>query len=1051
MNIPRLSVRNPVAVNLIMIAIIIGGFYFWFTLVREFFPNVEAERIMITVPYPGATPEEIEESVTRRIERKLDPIEDIEEVSSQVLEGVSISTVKLEDGAGLDRVLNKIRAEMDRVGPDLPQDAEDPEITEIRPKIPVIIVMVHGDVSEERLREEARKVREELLELDAISDTVVSGIRDKEIWVEVRPEQLEEFGLTFMEVGQAVAATNLDLPGGQIKSETGNIRVRTTGEEDRARQLEEIIVRSRPDGTVIRLREVARVRETFEDNVKIGRYEGRPAVSVTVFKQRGKDALKIADAVKKYVAENKERMGGAINIDTTTNLARFIEQRINLMLKNAGYGIMLVLAALLLFLDVRVALWVGVGLAVSFLGTFIVMRLLGETINLISLFGLIIVLGLIVDDAIVVGENVFTRLRNGEPGDKAAEEGATEVAIPVVAAVVTTIVAFLPLAFIEGQIGTFLAVLPKVAIAALAMSLIECFLIMPAHLNHSPHKGEAKGLRGKIKALGDFKSSLIEVHLANLFEWALRHCLYWRYVTLSAAIALSLTVSGLVIGNIVPFVFIQDVDAESFWVNLEMTAGTPAERTTEVIAYLEKQVIKYPEVNTVFSVIGISFTDEGIAVPTDPATVGQLSVELLEADFREAEGMRTSKEVVNLMRKDLMDIPGVKKLAFLLQSGGPTGPDIELRVKGEELETIAKAVAYIRDKIASFEGIVELEDDLQQGKQEVRLELRESARALNMTTRDLALNVRHAFFGMEAQKLQLEDEEVTVRVLLPESARRNLADISNLRIPTPQGHRVPLEEVAVLSMGRGYASLGRVDGDRAVSIGAQVVEDVANIRNISDELAVQLKDIGDRFAGISISFEGQKKETAESMASLKQGFAAAMLMIYIVVAVLFRSYLQPFVVMVAIPFAIVGAIIGHYIMGYPFTVLSMIGGVALAGIVVNDSLILVDFINRKRREGMPLMEAVVSGSRARLRAILLTTITTLFGLAPIMFERSFQAQFLIPMVVSIVFGLACATVLTLVLIPAVYLALEDVISFFRWLAKGRWSNEARAREDGSVE
>ncbi|MDA0841610.1 MAG: efflux RND transporter permease subunit [Planctomycetota bacterium] len=1041
MNIPRLSVRNPVAVNLFMFAIIIGGIYFWITLVREFFPNVEADKIMITVPYPGATPEEIEKSVTRRIERKLDSIEDIEEISSKVLEGVSITTVKLEDGADLDRVLNNVRAEMDSVSPELPQDAKDPRITEIRPKLPVIIVMVHGDVSEERLREEARQVREDLLELKVISDTVVSGIRNKEIWIEVKPEQIEEFGLTFMEVGQIVAATNLDLPGGQIKSDAGNIRVRTTGEEDRARQFEQIIIRSRPDGTAIRLSDVAKVRETFEDNVKIGRYEGRSAVSVTVFKQKAQDALVIADAVKKYVAENSERMGGAIKVATTTNLARFIEQRIQLMLKNAGYGLILVLAALFLFLDVRVAFWVGMGLAVSFLGTFIVMRLLGETINLISLFGLIIVLGLIVDDAIVVGENVFTRLRNGEPGDKAAVEGATEVAIPVVAAVATTIVAFLPLAFIDGQIGTFLSVLPKVAIAALSMSLIECFVIMPAHLTHSAHKADAKGWRKKLEALGDFKSDLIEVHLANVFEWVLRHCLYWRYVTLSAAIAFTLTISGLVVGNVVPFVFIQEVDAESFWVNLEMTAGTPVARTTEVIAYLEKEVLKYPEVDTVFSVIGISYTDEGIAVPTDPATVGQLSVELLQADLREAKGLRTSKEVVNLMRKGLMDIPGVKKLSFLLQSGGPTGPDIALRVKGEELGTIAKAVAYIRDKIGSFKGIVELEDDLQQGKQEIRLELRDSASALNITTRDLALNVRHAFFGMEAQKLQLEDEEVTVRVLLPEIARRTLSDISNLRIPTASGHRVPLEEVAILSMGRGYASLARVDGDRAVSIRAQVDEDVGNIQEISDSLAEQLKDIGERFPGISISFEGQKKETAESMASLKQGFVAAMLLIYIVVAVLFRSYLQPFLVMLAIPYAIVGAIIGHYIMGYPFTVLSMIGGVALAGIVVNDSLILVDFINRKRSNGLPLTEAVVTGARGRLRAILLTSITTLFGLAPIMLERSFQAQFLIPMVVSIVYGLAFATVLTLVLIPAMYLVLEDVISFFRWLVKGRWSHE----------
>ena len=473
-----------------------------------------------------------------------------------------------------------------------------------------------------------------------------------------------------------------------------------------------------------------------------------------------------------------------------------------------------------------------------------------------------------------------------------------------------------------------------------------------------------------------------------------------------------------------------------------MSSGTPEERTEEVIARIEKAAEKFPEVSSVFSVVGTMFSEEGRQTAADPATVGQVSVELLPADDREARQMLTSKELVNQMRREVSGIPGVQKLSFILQSGGPTGSDIEIRVRGEDLPSVARAVAYVREVLGEYSGIVELEDDLKQGKQEVQLKLRENARALGVTTRELALSVRHALYGFEAQKLQEDDEEVIVRVLLPEGARRGLADLARLRVPAPNGHRIPLEEVAILSTSRGYASLSREEGKRSVTVKAEVDEDAANVAQITADLGRRFTDIGEKFPGTSISFEGRKKETSESFSSLKFGFPAALLMVYIIIAVLFRSYFQPFIVMLAIPYALVGAVIGHYVMGYPITFLSMIGGVALVGIVVNDSLILVNFINRLRVAGKSTFEAVVEGARSRLRAILLTTITTCLGLAPLMLERSFQAQFLIPMAVSIVFGLALATVLTLVLIPSAYLILEDLRSIARWLFTGRWSAEA---------
>jgi len=1040
-NVPRISVRNPVAVNLLMVAVIVGGLYYWFTLIRVFFPNIEADRVFITVAYPGATPEEVEKSVTTRIEREIEDVEDIEEVTARILEGATVVSVTLDEGADLDRVLNDLRGEVDKVRPELPDGAEDPEIVELRPRIPVIAVMVYGHVSEERLREEARDVRDELLDLPEISDVSISGIREREIWAEVRLDDLERYGLTFEEMGQVVAASNLDVPGGQIKGALGNIRVRTVGETDRARQLEELIVRSRPDGSAVRLRDVAAVTERFEDKVERGRFRGKPACNIVVFKAPEEDALKISAVVKQHVVDNPTRLGGAVQLETTTDLARFINQRLELMLRNAGWGLVFVLIALSLFLNLRVAFWVGAGLPIAFLGTFIVMKVIGVSINLISLFGLIVVLGLIVDDAIVVGENVFTRIRKGVPAMEAAVDGASEVSLPVLAAVLTTIVAFLPLAFIEGQLGTFLGVLPKVVIAALLMSLVECFLILPAHLRHSrrvERKGLLRALTSSADKVGDFKSRLVEVHLAGLFEWILRRCLRWRYVTLAAAIAFTCAIVGLVAGGTVETVFIQDVDAESIWINLEMSAGTPEERTEEVIAALEEVAESYEEVASVFAVLGSSYSEEGRKTAADPATVGQLNIELLPADEREARQMRTSRELVNQMRRKAARVPGVLKLSFVLKSGGPAGPDIEIRVRGEDMNMVAKAVAYVRGEIAKFDGIVELEDDLKEGKQEIQLKLRDNARPLGLTTRSLALTVRHALFGFEAQDLQEDDEEVTVRVVLPEGARRDVRSLARLRIRTPAGGRVPLQEVADLSTGRGYASLSRADGKRAVTVKAQVDEEEANVAEISEVLGMTLADIATKYPGVSISFEGQKKEMAEAFGSLWIGFLAALLIIYAVIAVVFRSYLQPLIVMLAIPFSLVGAVLGHYFMGYPLTILSRIGAVALAGIVVNDSLILVDFINRLRRKGTPIEAAAIEGAKARLRAILLTTITTCLGLAPLMLERSFQAQFLIPMAVSIVFGLAFATVLTLILVPAVYLILDDVLSSLRWLFDPFW-------------
>ena len=1053
MNLPDFSVKNPVAVNLLMWAILVSGFYFWNTMVREFFPKGDPEKIAVTLSYPGATPEEVEKTITRRIEREIEDVKDIKKIESKVFEGATTILLTLEEGADRNRVLSDLRGELDKVKPELPDSADDPEITELRPFIPVIAVVVFGNISEKKLGEKTRSIKEDLTEMPEISEVLTSGIRDREIWVEIKPENLEKYRLTFEEVGQAIAQSNLDLPGGQLSSDRGNVRVRTLGEDNRIQALEQLIIRGGEEGNALRLKDLGEVRETFEDKVEKGRFFGKSASTITVFKAPEQDALKIAARVKNYIAENSTSPGDAIEITSINNFAKFISQRLELMTRNARAGLVLVVIALAFFLNIRVAFWVAAGIPISFMGTFVLMKILGASINLISLFGLIVVLGLIVDDAIVVGENVYTKIEQGMAPFKAAVLGTNEVAIPVITAVLTTMVTFIPLAFIEGRLGTFLGVLPVVVISALAVSLLEAFVILPAHLGHLKFKqfkenesgkptspGEKSNKTGILHKSGQIKKRIFSEWVHPLFENFLRVALRWRYITVTIIFSFSLVVVGLVASRRVPFVFIQKMDSENITINLEMAVGTTEEATTKIISKLEEAASKYREVKSMFSVIGTSFSEEGRKTAADPATVGQVNLQLLPAEEREENQMRTSLRVIADMREKLGHLSGIKKLQFIAQSGGPQGPDIEILARGDTLEEVSRAVEMIKGELSAYQGVIYIEDNLNTGKQEIRVRLREEARALGLTTRDLALQVRHALFGFEVQEIQEEDEEIKLRTLLPKRARHNFSDLARLRIVNSAGNRIPLKEVAVLSTSRGYGSLSRVDGKRAVTITAEVDEDKGNISEITNDLSQKVSEISRQHPGVSFSFEGRKKEMRESLGSLRLSFPAALVGIFAIIAILFRSYIQPIIIMMVIPFAMVGAILGHYIMGYPFTFLSMIGCVALAGISVNDSLILVDFINRLTREGQNVFDSVVIGAKRRSRAIILTSITTLFGLGPLMLERSFQAQFLIPMAISIVFGVAFATALILVMVPCFYLILEDFRALIRWLLHGTWSN-----------
>ena len=1035
MSLPSFAVHNTVAANLLMVAILLVGTAAAAFSVREFFPTFDTDQITITVVYPGGTPEETDLLVTRQIERTLGGLDGVDEVTSTVLEGISRTNVKVLEGADSEVVLGEVRTRVDQVVPQLPEIAEEPVVDRVRPYIPVITVVVYGDSGEGAVHSAALSIRDDLLKESGISRVVTMGLRDREILVTVDPLKLEEWGLTFSQVGQLLAARNADVPGGQLETDRGNLRVRLSSQSDEVESLKKLVILGGSTGRRVLLQDIATVAAGFEDRIQGGRFKGKRAAFLTVFKSPEQDALAIAGATKKYVESHRTAFGAGIQLDTVTDLARLIQQRLDLLTDNGLQGLILVLLALALFLDLRVAFWVALGLPVSFLGTLILMKALGVSINMISMFGLIVVLGLIVDDAIVIAENIFQKIREGMPGKQAAIEGANQVLMPVTAAVTTTIAAFTPLGFIGGRVGTFLKELPLVVICALVVSLIEAFIILPAHLCHgAPNLKKRKGILGVLQRFGEWRLRFFETTLPDFAGYFIALGTRFRYVTLALLVALTIGASGILAGGIVPFVLLQETDAESIQINLEMAAGTLENQTEAVVDQIEALIAKQPETRKVFTVLGSSLSDEGPELAADPATIAQITVELMPSEERQATGGRSSQELSDDLRRLTQGIPGVSRLRVASQSGGPSGRDLELRLRGEDPEILVAALHDVEEQARSFDGLT-VETDLNLGKLEAHIKPRPIIDAMSLSPTDLAMTVRHALFGFEAQALQREDEEVKVRVLLPEKNRRTLESLGRLRVPTPMGGRAPLSELVDFEMQRGDSVLKRADGQRSLSIMGDVDKSVANVANITAELTRYCEtNLREKFPGVGYSFEGMKKETQESMGSLRYLFPAALFLIYAVIAILFRSYLQPLVVMAVIPFSLIGAVLGHWIMGYPFTLLSMIGIVALAGVVVNDSLVLVSYVNLRRREGLTAELAAVEGSKRRLRAILLTSVTTICGLAPLLFEKSFQAQFLIPMAVSLVFGLLVGTVLVPILVPCLYMIIEDLRRLYRRVA-----------------
>ena len=1074
-SLPRWSVENPVLINMLMMALLIGGAFSALALVRELVPEWRPDKVMIVTPYPGASPLEVEKGITLKIEEAIKDQEHIEKIDSTIVEGQSMVLVSMtSDARNIDQVVNDFKAAIDAIPRDeLPRDAEQTTVAKFEPTLPVISVALYGPAGEKALKELGQRMRDDLLRLPGISKVHLSGTRRGELSVEIEPELLVAYQVSLREVAGAIAESNLDLPGGQLRTEDQNVAVRTLGETDEAAVIAETIVRTTEDGQLVRVRDLGRVVDGFEDSDVRSRFNGEPAVDIVVSKTTDQDAIDIANKVRAFVsgklnkplelhwtdrirtrlgwtveeteiwqASRREPLPDNVQIETHTDLSRFIEGRLELLTRNGLWGLSFVFLALLLFLNWRIAFWVMMGLILSISGSILLMSLLGVSLNMITMFGLIIVLGLIVDDAIVVGENIYARVERGEDPKLAAVTGAEEVTWPVLVAVLTTIGAFVPLLFIEGQMGDFMGLLPIVVACALAISLIEALMILPSHLADTlkPVRRDVPApsshrMAQWIEPFRERQQRFVREVLVRFYERLLRTLVAHRYVTIAVMVGIMIVWGGVVGGGRLPFVFMQDMDSEMLSARLEMPVGTPADQTEEVIRQVEEAVLALDEseLSSVFTIVGVDlqFGEEG-ASGTVRSHKAQVLIELTTVEKRE----RRSDAIIADLRAATADIAGIESLTFQPLQGGPGGMPIEIEVTGDRVNDLLAASEVLRDRLGQFAGVFDLRDDFERGRREMQIELLEAARPLRFTTQTVATEIRGAFYGLEARKIQREREDIDIRVRFPLDRRRNVSEIEAMWLAAPGGGMVPLTEIARLQEGRGYASLRRIDQRRAIVVSADVDQAIGNAQQIIASLQPTVDELEARYPGVRIHFAGTFRETARAFGSLRRDFTIAVLAIFVMLAGLFKSYVQPLIVMLAIPFGLNGALVGHVVMGYPLTLLSLIGMVALTGIVVNDALILITFVNNRRLEGMSALEAVILGGKRRFRPILLTSLTTILGLAPMMAETSFQAAYLIPMAISISFGLAFATVLTLLIVPCLYMFVEDVRKALHWIWVG---------------
>ena len=1048
--------RNSVAANLLMVFIVVSGLIALTTVTEEVFPEIELDRISINVPYLGAAPEEVEAAVVVRIEEAIQGVDGIKEIQSTASEGSASVLIELELGADARKVVDEVKSNVDAITT-FPVETEKPIIRELTARNQVTNVAISGNIDVFTLKSVAEQVRDEISAIPEITQVDIVSAPPYEISIEVSEVALRRHGLTFDQVAEAVRRSSLDLPGGSVRTDSGEILLRTIGQAYRGEEYENLVLWTRSDGSRLRLGDVANVVDGFAETDQYARFDVEPMVMVSVFRTGEQSALDIAAAVQDYVEDAKTRLPEGVSLTIWQDQSEVLNDRLALMLRNGATGFVLVFVVLTLFLELRLAFWVSLGIPISFMGAIALMPVGDVSINVMSLFAFILVLGIVVDDAIIVGENIYRHQEDHGDGLRGAIEGGQEIATPVIFAVLTTVAAFMPLMFVPGMMGKIFRVIPLIVVPCLLFSLVESLGVLPAHLSHT--KPHAKP--GRFRRFQSLFSNGLKTFIRKVYEPLLEVALRWRYLTSAIGVSMLILTVGMVLGGWTTFRFFPSIEADFMAASVTMPQGTPANVTGEAIAKLEdgaaalRARLLQETGMDYFRHVSASIGDQPMASrgggPMGPiqtmaaAHVGEVTIELAPAETR----AYTSEQLGFMWRDASEAIPEAVDVNFTMSIMTP-GEDVNVQLAGPDIERLRAAADEVKLRLAAYAGVYDISDSFRAGKEEMKLGIKPAAETLGLTLQDLGRQVRQAFYGEEAQRIQRGRDDIRVMVRYPRDGRRSLGNLENMRIRTPDGGEVPFSQVAQVEPGRGFASIKRVDRNRAVNVTAAVDATVTSGGQVIADLQNRiLPEVLPKYPGVFYTFEGIQAEQADAVGGLTRGFILALLMIFALLAIPLKSYVQPMIIMSAIPFGLVGAIWGHLVMGLDVTLMSMFGLVALTGVVVNDSLVMVDFINRKRRVHDDVSMAVREAGSNRFRPILLTSLTTFFGLVPLMLERSMQAAFLVPMAVSLAFGVLFATFITLILVPISYLILDDLKRIWRRML-GREETPTAPSPDGRI-
>ena len=1017
--------RNNVASNLLMWILLIGGVISVFTIQKQIFPPIEVNVINVRVPYLGAAPQEVEEGVILKVEEAIENLDGIKKVTSTASEGMGTVSIEVEENYDVQEVLDEVKVQVDAI-PSFPANTEKPIIYRQKMQSDVIWVSVYGDASERELKEFAKTIRDDIANLSGISNVDIVGARDYEVSIELSEEDLQKYNLTFSEVVSLVRQSSVDLPGGSIRTDNGDILLRTKGQAYTGYDFSQITLLTSADGTRVRLGDVAIINDGFVEDNRFAYFDGKPSVSMRVKAVGDQNALEIAEQVNAYIKKNKPSFPGHLHADTWGDSSFYLNDRLNMMLENMGFGALLVFIVLSLFLRVKLAFWVIWGLPVCFLGAIFVMPMefVGVSINLLSLFAFILVLGIVVDDAIIMGESAYSEIdKKGHSTDNVIA-GVKRVAMPATFGVLTTIAAFTPMLMVSGPFGVIWQSIGWVVIICLIFSLVESKLILPAHLVHMNLKPHDPDNLNAFQRFRNFFSEGIKVFVQKKYAPFLAKAVRNRYTTLATFIALLIITAGLFAGGIVRFVFFPNVPSDFMSASFELEPGSSITQRDQTLQTMLNAMHRMD--SNIAQETGSGVIKHAIAFDNGN-TGGEIFVELSKGETRELPDY----EIHQRWREQMPEVAGVKTLN-IGGGGGFGGPDLSFEFTSSDTEALQSAAQALKDRLADYDGVSDINDSFAGGSDEIQLSTTPQADALGISLQQLGQQVRYGFYGAEVQRVQRDDEEVKVMVRYPEEKRTSVEHLQDMRVRAPTGEAIPFEEVGEISLGEGFSSIIRVDGSRSITVSAKVDKALLDPGEVTrDVVMTEIPAIMERHPQVNFQLQGNSKEQQEAMFSMFQGLLFALFAIYALLAIPLRSYSQPFIIMAVIPFGVVGAIVGHLVLGMAVSSLSLCGIIALSGVVVNDSLIMVDFVNRARSEGHRLIDAAISAGTQRFRPIILTSLTTFMGLMPIVFERSLQAQIVIPMAISLAFGILFATVITLILVPALYLILDDARGLFR--------------------